>query len=70
MSDLEQKKNYSQYHKNVITFGKHKGRTFDGVFKNDEFYVDWITKLKTNDIKNENVKDFFLYCCARKLIEN
>lgn len=41
----------------VITFGKHKGKTFDSVCQFDSIYIDWMRWQKLCDVETVNRRD-------------
>jgi predicted GIY-YIG superfamily endonuclease len=57
--DREHKDNYYRINEGVITFGKHKDKYYEDVWKNDRNYCYWVIQQKS---VNRNFLDFQNWC--------
>jgi hypothetical protein len=46
--------------KQRMTFGRHKGKTFEDIFNDDPLYVCWV--LKTSADTRKYFNKFYTYC--------
>ena len=60
--------NYDNYQliidKNILTFGKYKGKTFEEVFEEHPDYCDWILTQTTP--RNKGFKNFYNWLSKKK----
>lgn len=63
-NDFEYKElNDSEHSDSVLNFGKHKGQTYEDVWKNHQDYCRWVL---TQDSESERFNTFKAYCETKK----